>query len=340
MSSFNPSETGQKGNLFGFPYSVDESDLVIVPIPWDVTTSFMGGASKALQQILEASTQLDFEIPNIKNSHEYLLAMNPISSEISDLSVRNRSIAKKIINDLETGYEPNIQDLKQVNSVCVEMNQFVTTQCQEHLDEAKIVATLGGDHSTPLGLINALTNKYEDFGILQIDAHMDLRKAYGGFEFSHASIMHNVLKNKQISKLVQVGIRDYCKEESDFAQTQEDRVVTYFDERLAKEKWSGVAWPMLSEEIIDHLPGNVYVSFDMDGLEPSLCSHTGTPVPGGLGFYEALYLVESVVRSGRQIIGFDVSECGNHPWDANVASRILHRISSLVGVSRGHLTFS
>ena len=197
-----------------------------------------------------------------------------------------------------------------------------------------------GDHSTSLGLINAISEKHGEFGILQIDAHMDLREAYEGFEFSHASIMFNALKRIQVSKLVQVGIRDYSEQEYAYSLSLKQRCSVFLDEVLQEESWNGKSWSHQVQDIVAELPQKVYLSFDMDGLEPTLCTKTGTPVPGGLSFNEATFLIQSLADSGREIVGFDVSECGNHVWDANVASRILFRISTCVGLSRGWITRS
>jgi agmatinase len=213
----------------------------------------------------------------------------------------------------------------------------VKAQTSAFLDKGKIVATIGGDHSTPLGLIQSLADRHGEFGILQIDAHMDLRNSYEGFRYSHASIMYNALKLPQVTKLVQVGIRDYCAEEEQVVADMNGRVIVHFDEDLHREKWAGSSWMDMANKFVADLPEKVYVSFDMDGLDPSLCPNTGTPVAGGLSFAEAMYLLEEVVRTGRQLIGFDVSEAGNHPWDANVAARVILKLCALTGVSRGHL---
>ena len=137
---------------------------------------------------------------------------------------------------------------------------------------------------------------------------------------------------------MQVGIRDYCEEETDVVNQMNGRVIVYYDEQIQRQKWSGISWIDLANKWIADLPDKVYVSFDVDGLDPSLCPNTGTPVAGGLQFVEAVYLLEEIVRSGRELIGFDVSETGNNPWDANVAARILLRLCAIAGISRRRLT--
>jgi len=195
------------------------------------------------------------------------------------------------------------------------------------------VGLLGGDHSISLGYLKALGERHEDFGILQIDAHCDLRKDYAQFTYSHASIMYNVLREvKSAQRLVQVGVRDYAQEEWDYICASGHRVITYFDRELSERRFEGETWKQLTDEIIAHLPHKVYLSFDIDGLDPKLCPSTGTPVPGGLNTPEVGYLCRKIVESGRRLIGFDLVEVGvgQTDWDANVGARQLFKLSNLL----------
>ena len=216
---------------------------------------------------------------------------------------------------------------------------MITSTDVSGVKEGKMVALLGGDHSTPLGLLRLLNERYERFGILQIDAHMDLRKAYQGFTYSHASIMYNALKLPGVSRLVQVGIRDYCDEELEVMKRAMGRIVTWFDEDLKAQHFEGKTWSELCDRIIADLPEHVYISFDIDGLDPQLCPSTGTPVPGGLQFAEATFLIKRLVASGRKIISFDLNEVAPGPtdWDANVGARLLYQMCNWMGVSHGKL---
>jgi agmatinase len=206
------------------------------------------------------------------------------------------------------------------------------------LAQGKCVGLIGGDHSTPLGMIEALSEKFQSFAILQIDAHADLRDAYEGFEFSHASIMFNALKIKQVEKLVQVGIRDYCEEELNLIHQSEGRIKTFFDRDIKYAQFNGDSWDRICNRIIKELPENVYLSFDIDGLDPKLCPNTGTPVAGGFETEQVLFLLEKIVKSGKKIIAFDLNEVSpgsnGDDWDANVASRLLFRIANLSAMSQ------
>jgi agmatinase len=147
------------------------------------------------------------------------------------------------------------------------------------------------------------------------------------------------LKLPAVGRLVQVGIRDYCDEELAVVKNAMGRVVTYFDYAIKDKLFEGTTWSSLCDEIIQHLPKDVYISFDIDGLNPKLCPATGTPVPGGFEFEQVMFLIKKVVKSGRRIIGFDLCEVspGNDDWDANVGARLLYNLINWTGVSQGKL---
>lgn len=334
---YNPSDVGKKGSLFGLPHSEEEADLIIVPLELDVTVSYREGTSNAPKRILDESTQLDLSIPGVKKP--WLLKMALAESlQLADQNAAFRTKAKQVIASLENEDQVDEQQLSAVNQYCTALHKEVEDTMQELLDRGKLVGMVGGDHSSPLGLIRALGRK-DDFGILQIDAHMDLRNSYEGFQFSHASIMHNALKCDGVTSLTQVGIRDFCEEEEQYIEKSKKPIHVFFDELLYHDRLhENRTWKHQADSIVETLPDLVYISFDIDGLSPSLCPNTGTPVPGGLNFNEAIALLKSVVDSGRRIIGFDLSEVGDESWDANVGARVLYRLCVLAGISNGLLT--
>jgi len=344
IQSFNPNDLGKKGtNIFGLPFTVQEARVVIVPVPWEVTVSYGAGTANGPKAIYNASMQVDLFDPYLPNAWKLGVAMTPISSAVKAQSNKLRKRAERYIDLLASGkdYQKNLQMKKirdEINSACASMIDFVKRTTSQHLEAGKMVVLVGGDHSTPLGFLHALAERYSSFGILQIDAHADLRDSYEGFTYSHASIMFNVLKEiPAIKKIVQAGIRDYCEEEVNVINASNGRVVTYFDKQMKHALFDGKSRSALHREIVDHLPHHVYISFDIDGLDPKLCPNTGTPVPGGFEFEEALHLIQTVVESGRTIIGFDINEVspGNDEWDANVGSRLLYRIINMMAVSNG-----
>ncbi len=331
--SFDPNGVGiSNGNLFGFPVTEKDADIVIIPVPWDATASYGKGASDGPQVILEASTQLDFYHPKLDSAFETKVFMTPIPEDWKKI---NDTLCEKgldYIAFLEDGGQLEENEefkslVNEINETQIALKENLRERSLELMKIGKIVCVLGGEHSTPLGLMHALNDTYEDFGILQIDAHADLRDAYEGFQQSHASIMFNALKEcNHLSKLVQVGIRDIAQSEVDLIQKHSSRISTFFDWDIKEAGYRGMNWEQQVENIIAELPHNVYISFDIDGLTPELCPHTGTPVAGGFKLEDITYLIFKVAESGRRIIGFDLNEVAPGPagdWDANVGARAL-----------------
>jgi agmatinase len=342
ITSFDPNGPAlSSANLFGLPFSENESDIVIVPVPWEATVSYGGGTAKGPDVIFEASMQVDLFHPEFPDLWKRGLFMHKVSDTLAKKSKDARKSAEKIIDALSEGKSVSKDsDLKQrlakVNASSLEMINEVHTTCKELLQHGKLVGLVGGDHSTPLGFIRALAEKYKSFGILQIDAHMDLRKAYEGFTWSHASIMYNALQLDQVKKLVQVGIRDFCKEEADFAEANRKRISVFTYADVAHRRFEGVTWRKQCEAIIEALPEQVYISFDIDGLDPKLCPNTGTPVAGGFEFHEITYLLSMLAKSKKKIIGFDLNEVspGKDDWDGNVGARMLFHLCGVLAASQ------
>jgi agmatinase len=223
--------------------------------------------------------------------------------------------------------------IKDLNEGGKFLNQWVYEQTRELLEAEKLVGLVGGDHSSPLGFYKAIAEKHGDFGILQIDAHADLRDSYQNLTYSHASIMFNALKEiPQLKKLVQVGTRDYSSGELDYINESNGRVQTFFDKEIKERSYEGETWKVITDEIVDALPQKVYLSFDIDGLDPKLCPNTGTPVQGGFEAQQIYYLLRKVIESGRHLIGFDLNEVGTstNEWDENVGARILFKLCNLL----------
>jgi agmatinase len=338
IKDFDPNNLGDKNaNIFGLPFTTDEAEVVIIPVPWEVTVSYSAGTAKGPQAVFDASFQVDLFDPNIKDAWKIGLAMDKIPAEIENKSNGLRRRAEKYIGMLEDGksVENNSVMKKiqaEVNAGSKELNAWVKERVLYFMNKNKVVALLGGDHSTPFGMMQALAEKHKSFGILQIDAHADLRDAYEGFEFSHASIMFNALKIKQVSKLVQVGIRDFCEAEYDLVKNSKGRIISFYDRDIKHSQYEGKSWEKICDKIIKELPDKIYLSFDIDGLDPKLCPNTGTPVAGGFEAEQILYLVQKIVESKKTIIAFDINEIapGGDEWDANVGARMLYRIANMV----------
>lgn len=342
MNEFDPNDIGvNNGNIFGFPVTELEAKIVIIPVPWDATASYKKGTALGPKSILKASTQLDFFDPYLEHAYTTKVFLAPISSDWSDINSDLSQKSLDYLSDLENKGKSVIEEYKEliseINKASSYMNQNLFERCRDIIQFGKIPAVLGGEHSVPFGLIKALDSTYDSFGILQIDAHADLRDSYEEFKYSHASIMYNVIKEcKNLKKLVQLGIRDISQNEIDFIASNR-KIKTYFDWDLKKNEFQGMTWEKQCVEIIESLPENIYISFDIDGLTPYLCPSTGTPVPGGLSFSQIEFLFYSISKSNKKIIGFDLSEVSpgiNEDWDANVGARILWKLVCLTEICR------
>ena len=339
LLSFDPDAPAAVGSLFGLPYTTANAKIIALPVPWDATVSYRTGASKGPKAILNASCQVDLFDEHIPNAWKIGIAMDTYPKEVEKINSALRKNAERYINafvDGKAGTKPMQAIRNDVNKKCDELRKWIKQRSLAFLKKNKIVVLIGGDHSTPLGLMQAVSEQYKSFGILHIDAHCDLRNAYEGFTYSHASIMFNALKIKNMEKLVQVGIRDFSEGEKKVIDDSKGRVRLFSDKSMKKRMYNGFTWQQVVKDIIDQLPNNIYISFDIDGLDPKLCPNTGTPVPGGLEFQQALYLIEQVVESGKKIVSFDINEVapGADEWDANVGARLLYKISNLAALSQ------
>ncbi len=332
IKNFDPSQPGlADANIFGLPFTAEESEIIIIPVPWEVTVSYGSGASKGPDAVFEASFQVDLshqEFPELWKLGMFV-DQNEIIQKWAALSSKYKAMAQPIIeaqeNGEEVGQNPQLAaDLEIINKACADLKNELKEIVLSWIEKGKKVVLLGGDHSTPLGYYEAMASQHSNFGILHLDAHMDLRIAYEGFTYSHASIMYNALQIPQISKIVQVGIRDFCEQEVDVANN--NRVIVHTDADLKTEAFLGHTWEMQCERIIQALPQKVLVSFDIDGMYPWYCPNTGTPVPGGFSFEQATYLLNKLAVSDKEIIGFDLVEVApgeKDDWDGNVGARML-----------------
>jgi agmatinase len=345
---FDPNETSQFDGIFGLPFNYEESKLIYLPVPWEVTTSYGSGTSLGPSSIKKASKQIDLYHSELGSPYKHGLYFIEPSNEIIKLNTENKILAQKIIHALENKTNENEkvkidEFLNKVNQASIKLNEYVYLESKKILSDKKILSIIGGDHSVPLGAIKAISETVSSFSILHIDAHSDTRNQYEGFHYSHASIMRNVVNEiKNLNSITQVAIRDFCEEELNFTlKEQKSKFHVFFDKNLKEEKFLGKSWHLQCEKIIETLSSHVWISFDIDGLDPKLCPHTGTPVPGGLDFHEAIYLIKLLAKSNKKILGFDLCEVSpnlNDPqneWDANVGMRLLYELSAWTLYSQG-----
>jgi agmatinase len=337
---FDPGAAAGYDGIFGLPHTVDDARVVVIPVPWDATTSYRPGTSKGPDAILAASRQVDLFDTETGRPYEAGIAMLPASAEVSAWNDEARRLAEPILAKGGAGNDPALQrNLDRVNTLGGKLNEWVRTRTGEVLAKGRMPVVLGGDHSTPFGAFQAYADRYPGLGILHFDAHFDLRDAYEGFRWSHASIMFNALEQiPGIARIVHVGVRDFSEAEHELSKSSGARSVPFTDAALKNRLDAGETWQALAEEIAGRLPPKVFVSFDIDGLDPALCPGTGTPVPGGLSFHHATAVLAACVRRGRTIVGCDLNEVaprdGDGEWNANVGARMLYKLIGFALVSQ------
>ncbi len=339
LSNFDPNiVSNPNNNIFGLPTSEETARVIILPVPWEVTVSYGSGTARAPEAILRSSLQVDLFDPDVPEGWKQGYFMRPIDRKLLMKSDYLRKEAELYIDYISRGEDVSANQfmyktMKDVNEGGNFLNNWVYEQTRVLLEKGKLVGILGGDHSVPLGFFRSIGEKHGDFGILQIDAHCDLREAYETFNYSHASIMFNALAQiPQLTRVVQVGVRDYGGDEWEYIKNSDYKVITYFDREIKRRQFEGESWKSLAEEIVGKLPQLVYISFDIDGLDRKLCPHTGTPVPGGFETEEVFYIFRKVIESGRKIIAFDLCEVGisDSDWNSNVGARVLFKLCNLL----------
>lgn len=271
----------------------EESLFHVIPVPLERTVSYGAGTKAGPEAIIEASYELERLCLGWEPCAKGIYTHEPISCE---------------------GPLPEVMER-------------IAARTEAAARAGKIPVTLGGEHSLSYGAVSGVARALnQPIGIIQIDAHADLRIAYQGEEHSHASVMHLLSKNADV-KLAQFGVRAICTQE---VESRKENEVFFIDaEELVTKNLHEVDLP-------EDFPELVYVSYDVDGLDPSMMPATGTPVPGGLSFYQSLHLVEHALK-GRRCVGFDVVELapnGDETWDFT-AAQIVYRLMAAVGFQHG-----
>ncbi|MCB9673762.1 MAG: agmatinase family protein [Alphaproteobacteria bacterium] len=320
--------------LFGLPHGPDAAKVVVIPVPWEATTSYRRGTAAAPGALVEASHQVDLFDLELGDAWRDGFAMREVRPELAGLNDEACAAALPVIEAGGAGDGELAALAERVNALSESMNAIVREETAAVFDRGGIPAIYGGDHSVPFGAIREAVRRYPDLGVLHVDAHLDLRVAYQGFQWSHASIMGNVLDRAGLrGALVQVGVRDFGRAEWQRAQ-DDPRVMAYPWPVLGSALAGGRSWDSLARPMIDLLPEQVWISFDIDGLDPALCPATGTPVPGGLSWDHTMALLRMLRESGRTVVGFDLVEVGDAEWDAIIGARLLYRMGGTAILSQ------
>ena len=324
---------GDGGYYFEEKTSPADADLVIVSAPWSVTSDYGHGATYTPDAVIDASAYSNLYDVESGFSAEGRVATAEIDYNIQEYSEHLGRDAERIANRSFDGATPGVEyatrKVKHINEGFAEMHKSIYKQTKHWVSQGKTVAVIGGDHSVSLGAVKAMAECYNDLGVLFIDAHADYAQEGETFAYSHRTIARNIVEEiPSVSRLVEVGVRDIDKAELDLLLAN-DKVELFLAERVAAKRFEGESWGNLCREMVEKLPQKVYVSLDIDALKIEFCTHTNSPVPGGMTFDEVVYLVNCVVKSGREIVGFDITEVVSNiddKMDAIVAVRLLTKM--------------
>lgn len=328
---FDPDAPASGEGLFGLPHTSNNAALVVVPVPFEATASYRRGTAQGPAAIHEATMQVDLHDLETGEPWRFGIAMEEVDPDFIAWNEAASTDALAVI--AAGGADPDDPDsldrCARIDAIMEKMNARVKEKVAAIFAKGQIPAVIGGDHSTPFGAIAAATEAHPGLGILHVDAHADLRVAYEGFTWSHASILYNVATRiPNVGPIVQIGIRDVGAGERAFSDNHPD-FHTWYQPSVAWALAGGESWLRLVEQMIRPLPEKVWITFDIDGLDPSLCPNTGTPVPGGLSWEQATSLLRALAESGRKIVGFDLNEVapGEDGWDAIVGARLLYKLA-------------
>ena len=340
---FDPDAAARPGSgPFGLDDSAEDALLHILPVPFDATTSYRDGAACGPEAILAASHQVELSDLAFGEPHRAGIHWVPADPRVAKWNTEARRLAEPILacGGMIDGDGELERALARVNELGERLNEHVADHTARIMDAGKRPLILGGDHSVPFGAIRTAAERHPGLGLLHLDAHADLRVAYEGFRWSHASILHNLLEDDaQLGNVVQVGLRDLGSREAQRIE-RDPRLTAIFDHEWATARLAGRDLRAIVRDSLAQLPAEVWITFDIDGLDPALCPNTGTPVPGGLGWNEAGLWLSELAASGRTVVGADLVEVrpgeaptGEDAWDAIVGARLLYRLAALVARS-------
>lgn len=334
-------DVGLEGHIFGLPCEKKRAHWWLLPVPWGVTASFREGTEAAPAAILEASAQVDTAVVGVEAPWKLGVYMLPIAQRWQQAHTRLRPQVRNYLQALAQAADraPYQALIAEANEQTEALRLWIQAEVQKILAAHKRPALLGGEHSITQGCVEALLEHYPQLGLLQIDAHMDLRPNYTGLRHSHASVMYNLLEKSPLSALVQVGIQEFSAQEQAYATTQGTRVRTFYADDLQQKRFMGHSWHEIVSKIVATLPQQIYISVDIDGLAPMYGPHTGTPAAGGLSFAELVYLLRKIAEAGKQILGFDLVEVvpSATGLDQILAAQLLYRLFAYAGLSEGLL---
>ncbi|MEZ6018852.1 MAG: arginase family protein [Planctomycetota bacterium] len=338
--SFDPDAAAAPGSgLFGLSTPAEQCQIQILAVPFDATTSYRPGTRRGPRAVYSASHQIDLFDRQFGRPYQAGIAWH------TDVRFKkwNREARKLTEPIIEMGGHVDPADteasaaLARIEELGERVNDAVRLFAQRALTQGRIPTILGGDHSVPLGAMQACAAAYPGLGILpHIDAHADLRVAFEGFRYSHASILHNVLESAPgVSRLVQIGLRDVGEREIERIQS-DDRILAIFDDQWSAARLDGSALRSLIQNAVQQLPDHLRHLRRRWPRSVAVPRHRH-PVPGGLLWGEALALLGALAEAGKQVVGFDLCEVSpgavadpeGNGWDAIVGARLLYKLCGL-----------
>lgn len=270
----------------------DNSKIAVLSAPYEHTVSYGGGTKKGPDGIINASQYVEFFDEEFNRE----LCFDKGITTIKPIDFKGKK--DKAALDL------------------------IEKKVDKLLDADKFVVTLGGEHTISSAPIKAHFNKYPEMSILHFDAHSDLRDTYEGSKYSHASVMARVCDFFPPERITQVGIRAQCKEEYEYIK--EKNVKTFYAHQIKAMKDN-----LWKKKVVENFGNQIYITFDVDYFDPSIMPSTGTPEPNGFLYNETLEVFREIVKSGKEIIGFDVVELApvkNLPHPDMTAARLIYKM--------------
>ncbi len=335
MKNFNPCDMyfSEETTIFGLPVSFEESALILLGVPWDLTCSFRTGTAEAPTKIFDLSFQIDLynkDFPDVWKKGIFF--EDSLMHNISRINREYKPLVEKYRQKLYKG-EKSLSLAAQINSSIFAVFEEIQSKIKTILSGKKCLGVLGGEHGITYNPVKMLGEIYSGFSVIQIDAHADLRESYEGLEFSHASVMYNILRDvPAVKRIVNLGVRDYSHCEAERIRNDE-RIYAPDFFAVRERQFQGTSWEKITEEFIAEIPTEkIYITLDMDGLDVPYCTGTGTPVPGGLSFAETKFFLKKLVEAKKQIIGFDLVEvAGSDDNELNYinATHLLYYLSLL-----------
>jgi agmatinase len=268
-------------------YSSLESLFQIVPVPYDATSSYVAGSRMGPRAIIDASANIE--------TYDHDLDCEPAEAGIATL-----------------------EEIPVVVGDPARMVEAVEHAVAGVIGRGGLPVVVGGEHTVSLGAVRALAHK-QDFFVVSLDAHADLRDSYQGSKLSHACFLRRA---SELAGCAAYGVRSVSRDEVEYAARSGTRL--FFADGLGRPEADALQ--------LDYIPDTVYLSIDVDVLDPSIMPATGTPEPGGLGWYYLLDLLRRIV-SGRRVLGFDVVELcplAGNPAPDFTAAKLLYKMMGII----------